>query len=54
MIFDTDPIEEEDDYLGDDGIEIHSEVFDKDFDDINFDGELDSDEDDDAAELFGY
>lgn len=42
------------DYLDDEGIEIHSEVFDKDFDDVNFDGEVDDDSDEDAADFFDY
>lgn len=44
----------DDDYIEDEGIEIHSDVFDKDFDDVNFDGEVDDDSDEDAAEMFDY
>lgn len=45
---------DEDDYLDDEGVEIHSEVFDKDFDDVNFEGEVDDDSDEEAAEFFDY
>lgn len=46
--------EEEDDPIEDEGIEIYTDVFDKDFDDVNFDGDLDDDSDIDAANRFGY
>lgn len=45
---------DDEDYLDDEGLEIHSEVFDKDFDDVNFDGEVDDDSDENAAEMFDY
>lgn len=43
--------DEDDDYQG---IDIHSEVFHQDLDDINFEGEIDDDSDEEAAKQFGY
>lgn len=45
---------DDDDYLDDDTLEIHAEVFDKDFDDVNFDGTIDDDSDESSAEMFDY
>ena len=39
---------------GDDTINIHEEVFDKDFDEVGFDPIEEDDSDDDAAELYDY
>lgn len=36
------------------GIDIHAEVLDKDFDDVAWDPEVVDDSDEEAAELFGY
>lgn len=48
------PDEEEDDLLNeDDGVEIFSDVFDKDFDDINFDGDDADDSDESEAKRYG-
>lgn len=43
----------QDDYLEDDGIEIFSDAFDKDFDEIAFDPEIDDDSDEAEAERYG-
>jgi len=48
-----DPDDEKDDYLDDDGIDIFSETFDKDFDEIDFEGTEDDDRDEKEAERFG-
>ena len=36
------------------GIDIHAEVLDKDFDDVAWDPEVVDDSDDEAAEKYGY
>ena len=42
------------DYIyGDDTIDIHSETFDKDFDDVGWEPEVVDDSDEEAAELYG-
>jgi hypothetical protein len=58
MLYDDDDdypsYEEEDEEFGiDNGIEIYTEVFDKDFDDINFDGDDADDSDELEAERYG-
>lgn len=42
------------DYIyGNDSIDIHSETFDKDFDDVGWELEVEDDSDAEAAELYG-
>lgn len=42
------------DYIyGDDTIDIHEETFDTDFDDVNWDGDVEDDSDEEAAMLYG-
>lgn len=42
------------DCYSNDSIQIHSEVFDKDFDDVGWDTIEEDDSDSDAADMFGY
>ena len=42
------------DCYSDDSIQIHGEVFDKDFDDVGWDPIEEDDSDSDAAELYGF
>ena len=46
--------DEDNDFIEDQGIEIFSDVYDKDFDEVNYEGDIDDDSDHDAAEEFGY
>ena len=42
------------DYIyGDDTINIHGETFDKDFDDVGWEPEVEDDSDEEATELYG-
>lgn len=42
------------DYIySDDTIDIHGETFDKDFDDVGWESEVEDDSDEEAAELYG-
>lgn len=45
---------EDTDCYSDDSIQIHCEVFDKDFDDVGWDPIEEDDSDSDAADMFGY
>lgn len=45
---------EDTDCYSDDSIQIHGEVFDKDFDDVSWDPIEEDDSDSDAADMFGY
>ncbi len=45
---------EDTDCYSDDSIQIHGEVFDKDFDDVGWDPIEEDDSDSDAADMFGY
>lgn len=51
---DPEDLEDDEEYYDDEGIEIHTDTYDKDFDDINFDGDNADDRDIDAAEEFDY
>ena len=42
-----------DNIYADDGLDIHAEVFDKDFDEVGWDPEVVDDSDKDMEELFG-
>lgn len=42
------------DCYSDDSIQIHGEVFDKDFDEVGFDPIEEDDSDSEAAELYGF
>ena len=42
------------DIYGDDTIDIHAEIFDKDFDEVGFDPIEEDDSDSEAAELYGF
>lgn len=45
---------EDTDCYSDDSIQIHCEVFDKDFDEVGFDPIEEDDSDSEAAELYGF
>lgn len=45
---------EDTDCYSDDSIQIHCEVFDKDFDEVGFDPIEEDDSDNEAAELYGF
>lgn len=47
-------MEDNNSIYADESIEIHIEVFDKDFDDVAWEPEVVDDSDEEAAELFGY
>ena len=42
------------DSMNDNTIDIHSETFDKDFDEVGWDPEVIDDSDEEAAELYGF